>query len=125
MFAELNVIFIGLGILSLVLLLFRFSEQAKKKKIDRFISRKLFNKLVPTYSKTQRNLRFLMVFIALALMLLGIARPQWGVEQRTSNPRSTQWNCRPKRARIRSSPLKPPGRKANCSKSPDSCGWTG
>tara|TARA_B100001027_G_scaffold111191_1_gene76682 strand:- start:4198 stop:6588 length:2391 start_codon:yes stop_codon:yes gene_type:complete len=87
MFAELNVIFIGLGILFFVLLLFRFSEQAKKKKIDRFISRKLFNELVPTYSKTQRNLRFLMVFFALALMLLGIARPQWGVEQRTSNPR--------------------------------------
>ena len=28
-----------------------------------------------------------MIFIALVLMFLSLARPQWGVEQRTSDPR--------------------------------------
>ena len=87
MVAEIEILYLGAIILLFILLLFRFSEKAKQKRLRTLIAQKHLKKLVPKSSLTQRNLKLLLIALALILSFIALARPQWGTKQRLATPR--------------------------------------
>ena len=65
MVAEIEILYLGAIILLFILLLFRFSEKAKQKRLRTLIAQKHLKKLVPKSSLTQRNLKLLLIALAL------------------------------------------------------------
>jgi Ca-activated chloride channel family protein len=65
-----------------LLLLYWLSTRAYSKQRKKLISRTLFSRLVPAYSRTNRNWRFFFLVFAFAAFSVALANPQWGTKKK-------------------------------------------
>jgi Ca-activated chloride channel homolog len=70
--------FWGLLIIPVLLLLFVYSRIARQKAIKQFGSEITMNLMMPNVSKPRPYLKFIIVMLALACFIFGLARPQFG-----------------------------------------------
>ena len=85
-FSDQSFLYVCLGALLCICILYFWSEKTKKSKILQLTSLKLLPRIVPHYS-TKRNLINFGVFtLGLILLSFALARPQWGIERRTNQP---------------------------------------
>ncbi|MBN1819700.1 MAG: VWA domain-containing protein [Prolixibacteraceae bacterium] len=70
--------FWGLLIIPLLILFFVASRVARKRAIKKFGSENLMNYLMPNASKSRPVFKFILLLLALACFITGIARPQFG-----------------------------------------------
>ncbi|MDG1138390.1 MAG: VWA domain-containing protein [Opitutales bacterium] len=87
MLADKEILYVGAVIVLLALLLFRFSERAKQKKLQTLIAQNHLKKLVPLLSPIRRNVKLLFIMLALVFSFIALSRPQWGTKQRLATPR--------------------------------------
>lgn len=70
---------IGIPIaLALASALFLSSARARKKLVRRFVSDRLVQQLLASYSPLRRRFKISLLLIALTLIIFALARPQWG-----------------------------------------------
>ena len=86
LFADEKIVYFGVVILLLLCVLYRYSQKAKQKRLKLLTSSELLPKLVPGWSTKQQVFKFGLLLLAFAFLFIGLARPQWGVEKRKSNP---------------------------------------
>lgn len=86
LFADQKILYLGTGIILLLCFVYRWSQQVKLKRIKLLTSAELLPKLVPGWSPKQQIIKFSLILLAFLFLLLGLARPQWGVEKRKSHP---------------------------------------
>ena len=86
LFADEKIVYFGVVILLLLCVLYRYSQKAKQKRLKLLTSSELLPKLVPGRSTKQQVFKFGLLLLAFAFLFIGLARPQWGVEKRKSNP---------------------------------------
>ncbi len=79
-------LYLGLGVLFILIFLFHWSQGIKIKRIKQLTSLELLPKLIPGWSNKHQFIKFGTVLFALLFLFLGLARPQWGVEKRISHP---------------------------------------
>ena len=81
-------LFLYLGVILLVLMSFLFfwREKKKKKKILLLTSSKLLSRLVPHFSPIRNLIKFGIFLIGVLMLFMALARPQWGIAQRSSRP---------------------------------------
>lgn len=70
----------GLVLIPLLLLLFIFVKQWKKKARNRFAEANLMGIVMPNYSNSKFNAKYILFVIAYALLIIGIANPQIGTK---------------------------------------------
>ena len=87
-FADQSVIYAGILLIFALSLLFYFSEKRKFKKLKSITSSQIIPKLVSNNSNRQKILKFFIFVIGIALLLIGLARPQWGIEKKISSASS-------------------------------------
>ena len=68
----------GLLIIPLLTIFFIWSRFARKKALRRFANEELLKLLMPFVSKTRPRFKFFVLMLALAFVIIGIARPQYG-----------------------------------------------
>ncbi len=68
----------GLLIIPLLILFFAWSRIARKKALKRFGKPEILQQLMPYASKSRPGFKFLLLMLALACFIAGIARPQFG-----------------------------------------------
>ena len=86
-FSNPTILFIGISILMFLCLLFFYSEKKKKSKLLQITSIKLLHRLVPYHSKKRNLIKFGLFGLAVLLLSIAIARPQWGTSKRMSTPK--------------------------------------
>ena len=86
LFANTDFLYLGLITLCSILMLYRLSQKKKKKRLNLLTSDALLLKLVPSWSSSQQLLKFFLFILAITFLFLGLARPQWGSENRKSEP---------------------------------------
>ena len=86
LFADEKIVYLGIVILFLLCVLYRYSKKAKQKRLQLLTSSELLPKLVPGWSTKQQVFKFGLLLLAFAFLFIGLARPQCGVEKRKSNP---------------------------------------
>ena len=80
----------GLLILLIPILVFIISNIMKKAQLKEFGDYNLVKQLMPDASKTRQFLKFLFATLALAMIIIAIARPQYGGEKRTVEKESSE-----------------------------------
>ena len=70
--------FWGLLIIPLLLVFYIFSRIARKRAVKRFGSEEIISGLMPYASKSRPTFKFIILMLALACFITGIARPQFG-----------------------------------------------
>ncbi len=73
----------GLLIIPLLTLFFIWSRIARRRALKKFGQPEILNELMPYSSKNRPAVKFLIVMLALALFIAGIARPQFGSKLKT------------------------------------------
>jgi Ca-activated chloride channel family protein len=73
----------GLLIIPLLTLFFIWSRIARKRALRKFGNETILNELMPYSSKNRPFIKFLIVMLALAFIITGIARPQFGSKLKT------------------------------------------
>ncbi len=68
----------GLLIIPLLVLFFIWSRVARKRALKRFGNLEILKQLMPYASGSRPNLKFLILLLALAFFIVGMARPQFG-----------------------------------------------
>ena len=86
-FSNSTILFIGISILIFLCVLFFWSEKKKKSKLLQITSIKLLHRLVPYHSKKRNLIKFGLFGLAVLLLSIAIARPQWGTSKRMSTPK--------------------------------------
>ena len=81
-----NIIFFCTLVLLSIGILFFWSEKRKKNKILEITSIKLLPRLVPYYSPKRNFIKFGFFGLAVFLLSIALARPQWGTAHRTNSP---------------------------------------
>jgi len=77
-FAEKLWLFAALGCIPLLVFLFYQIERVKERILHKFAADKLLAGLAASYSPFKRHLKGALIITAAALMMLTLARPQWG-----------------------------------------------
>ncbi len=70
----------GLALLPLMIIIFFIIRRWRKNARQKFAESALFEQLMPAYSPTRYNLRFIFFLIGFAFLLLGLANPQVGTK---------------------------------------------
>lgn len=81
-FAQPNYLFLLL-IIPAIFLLFVYSRIMKRKNISRFGNPELLKELMPNYSTSRPVVKFYLLLLALAFIILALARPQFGTSTET------------------------------------------
>lgn len=68
----------GLIIIPILTLFYMWSRFMRNRALRRFGNRKIIDELMPFASKSRPALKFIMLMLALALFIMGTARPQFG-----------------------------------------------
>ena len=55
----------------------------KRRQLEAFGDAELMNVLMPNASRVRPTIKFAILMVALALLIIAVARPQWGTEERT------------------------------------------
>ena len=79
-------LYLGLGLLLTLVLLYRWSQGVKIRRIKQLTSLELLPKLIPRWSTRQQFIKFSLILLAALFLFLGFARPQWGLKMRKSQP---------------------------------------
>ncbi len=66
--------------LPVIVLLFWYLNRNRKKLLEKFAGRKLHNVLIPTYSRTKSWIKFGLIIISMALLIIAAANPQIGTK---------------------------------------------
>ena len=75
----------GLLIIPLLVLFFIWSRIARKNALKRFGNPEILSQLMPYASGSRPNLKFIILMLALAFFIVGIARPQFGSKLKKVN----------------------------------------
>ena len=86
LFADQQVLYFGSCLLLGMWFLFRWSQSRKQKKLKLLTSLDLLPKLSPRFSSKQQYIKFGLIILSFLFLGLGLARPQWGTENRKSQP---------------------------------------
>ncbi len=71
----------------LLLLTYWRSGTLRQRMLGRFAAGRLIERLMDSYSPRLQNLKYALLVLAMALGLLALARPQWGIEMRQQRSR--------------------------------------
>lgn len=71
----------ALVILPILLVFFMIAWNARKKALQRFGNNSLLVQLMPRVSKYKHGVKFVLLMIALAFLIVGWANPQWGTKK--------------------------------------------
>ncbi len=85
-FSDQSFLYISLGVLLCICILYFWSEKTKKSKILQLTSLKLLPRIAPHYSTKRNLIKFGVFTLGLILLSFALARPQWGTERRTNQP---------------------------------------
>ena len=85
-FSDQSFLYICLGALLCICILYFWSEKTKKSKILQLTSLKLLPRIAPHYSTKRNLIKFGVFTLGLILLSFALARPQWGTERRTNQP---------------------------------------
>ena len=70
-------------IIPLLLLLFIYANYSKKKNLQKYGDIELLRRLMPDVSEYRTNFKFWLVFLAISLLIIVLARPQFGSRKET------------------------------------------
>lgn len=70
-----------LGLIPLLFVLFILMRYARRKAIDRLGNRLLLTQLMPGLSKYKHLVKFIILMLALFMLVIGWANPQWGTKK--------------------------------------------
>lgn len=87
MFAETKILYLGIIALIALIALFFISEKKIKQRRKILVATKLTRQLIPRFSQRRVIVKIAILSISVAFLFLGLARPQWGTDQRKSSPR--------------------------------------
>jgi len=73
----------GLLIIPLLILIFAWSRIARRRALKKFGQQEILSQLMPFSSKGRPILKFIILMLALASFIIGIARPQFGSKLKT------------------------------------------
>ncbi|MBQ3999342.1 MAG: VWA domain-containing protein [Paludibacteraceae bacterium] len=82
-FANIEWLWIGIGVVVLLSIAFFFYTRYKRRQLKLFGDEELVNLLMPNASRKRPILKFTMTMIALLLLFIAAARPQFGTSERT------------------------------------------
>ncbi|HAD21353.1 MAG TPA: hypothetical protein DCF87_04465, partial [Opitutae bacterium] len=85
-FSDQSFLYISIGVLLCICILYFWSEKTKKSKILQLTSLKLLPRIAPHYSTKRNLIKFGVFTLGLILLAFALARPQWGTERRTNQP---------------------------------------
>ena len=68
----------GLLVLPALAFFFARAEQVGTEKLRRFVAARLLPQLAGTVNRTRRIMRFILLLLVLALVIVSLARPRWG-----------------------------------------------
>jgi len=86
LFANQNILFIGLCSIIGLVAIFYWSQTIKRNRLTLLTSYQLLPKLTPNWSLKQQILKFSLFGLGIIFLFLGLARPQWGSEKRKTQP---------------------------------------
>ena len=86
LFVEPKIIWAGLAVVLGLALLFWQTQRIRRRRIGLLISAKLRPTLVPSWSRALQRTKMILLLIAVSLLFIAIARPQWGTEKKKSHP---------------------------------------
>lgn len=64
----------------LVLIFYMWAAKRRRSMLEKFADKSLIDSIAPTLSRTRRMIKTVLVVAGAALMLIALARPQWGFE---------------------------------------------
>ena len=70
-----------LAILPILLIFFVIAWRQRKKALERFGNNSLLVQLMPRVSKYKHGLKFALLMVAMAFLIVGWANPQWGTKK--------------------------------------------
>lgn len=79
-----------LVLIPILIFLFIVSLRSQKKRLKQFGNPKLLGSLMPNYSKSRPRLKFILLISAMTLMILALARPQFGSELKTETRKGVE-----------------------------------
>jgi Ca-activated chloride channel family protein len=71
----------ALAIIPILIVFFVFAMLARKRSIERFGDSSLMAQLMPKMSKYKHTVKFVLLMIGLAFLVIGWANPQWGTKK--------------------------------------------
>jgi Ca-activated chloride channel family protein len=71
---------IGLAVIPLLLLLYLLSARYQKRQLQKWGDQRIISRLMPDFSSTRTFLKFVIWMFAFGIMVLGLARPQFGTK---------------------------------------------
>jgi Ca-activated chloride channel family protein len=86
LFANQNILLIGLSSIIGMVAIFYWSLKIKRNRLTLLTSHQLLSKLTPNWSLKQQILKFSLFGLGIIFLFLGLARPQWGSEKRKTQP---------------------------------------
>lgn len=86
LFAEPVWLYVGIAVALLAAAGLRWTEVRRKRRLERFASAKLLPVLAPSRSSLAIFLRQLLLTLAILLLFLALAKPQWGNRKRETAP---------------------------------------
>ena len=86
LFVDPAFIYAGLGASLGLLLLFWHTQRVRLRRVNLLISSKLIPKLVPSWSQTLQWTKLSLLLVAVLLLFVALARPQWGTEKKKTEP---------------------------------------
>jgi Ca-activated chloride channel family protein len=73
----------GLLLIPLLILIFAWSRIARRRALKKFGNQEILSQLMPFNSKNRPVLKFIILMLALAFFIVGVARPQFGSKLKT------------------------------------------
>ncbi len=86
LFVEPTFIYAGLGASLGLFLLFWYTQRVRWRRVNLLISSKLMPKLVPSWSNSLQWTKLSLLLLAVFLLFVALARPQWGTEKKKTEP---------------------------------------
>ncbi|MBT3666985.1 MAG: VWA domain-containing protein [Opitutae bacterium] len=86
LFANQNILLIGLSTIIGLFAVFYWSQKIKQNRLQLLTSFQLLPKLTPNLSFKQQILKLCLFVLGITFLFLGLARPQWGSERRRAQP---------------------------------------
>lgn len=74
----------ALALVPLLILLFFYGKYSQRKRLQKFGDPEILRQLMPDFSKSRSYVKFFLQMLALSLLILAAARPQYGVKKETN-----------------------------------------
>lgn len=82
-FANIEIFWVAIPVLFLLIIAYVWYTHRKRRELEAFGDPELMEALMPNASRVRPNIKFTIVMVALTLLVLAAARPQWGTSERT------------------------------------------